>query len=121
MAKPLTASAEKEILALRQQLEKHNYQYHVLDDPLISDAEYDRLFQRLIELEAAHPQFASPDSPSQKIGAPPLDKFRTVRHTLPMLSLSNANDQKDLAEFEARVLRFLRRSEPLEYSVEPKI
>lgn len=121
MAKPLTASAEKEILALRQQLEKHNYQYHVLDNPLISDAEYDRLFQCLIELEAAHPEFASADSPTQKIGAPPLDKFRTVRHTLPMLSLSNANGQEDLADFEARVLRFLRRSEPLEYSVEPKI
>ena len=110
MAKPLTARAEKEIFALRQQLEKHNYQYHVLDNPLISDAEYDRLFQCLIELEAAHPEFASADSPTQKVGAPPLDKFRTVRHTLPMLSLSNANGQEDLADFEARVLRFLRRS-----------
>ena len=121
MAKPLTAGAEKEIFVLRQQLEKHNYQYHVLDNPLISDGEYDRLFQCLIELEAAHPEFASADSPTQKIGAPPLDKFRTVRHTLPMLSLSNANGQEDLADFEARVLRFLRRSEALEYSVEPKI
>jgi DNA ligase (NAD+) len=121
MAKPLTARAEQEIFALRQELEKHNYQYHVLDNPLISDAEYDRLFQCLIELEAAHPEFASADSPTQKIGAPPLDKFRTVRHTLPMLSLSNANGQEDLADFEARVLRFLRRSEALEYSVEPKI
>ena len=89
MAKNLESAAENEIIALRQQLEKHNYQYHVLDDPLISDAEYDHLFQRLIELEAAHPQFAASDSPTKKIGAPPLDKFRTVRHTLPMLSLSN--------------------------------
>jgi DNA ligase (NAD+) len=121
MAKPVTARAEQEIFALRQQLEKHNYQYHVLDNPLISDAEYDRLFQCLIELEAAHPEFASTDSPTQKIGAPPLDKFSTVRHTLPMLSLSNANGQEDLADFDARVLRFLRRSEALEYSVEPKI
>src|SRR5918999_4265071 len=107
MTKIIPGQAEKEILALRQQLEKHNYQYHVLDNPLISDAEYDRLFQRLIELEAAHPEFAAPGSPTQKIGAPPLAKFRTVRHTLPMLSLSNANDQKDLAEFEERIVRFL--------------
>src|SRR5215207_3581293 len=119
MAKPLTAPAEKEILALRQQLEKHNYQYYVLDNPLISDAEYDRLFQCLIELEAAHPEFASADSPTQNIGAPPLDKFRTVRHTLPMLSLSNANDQQDLAEFEERIVRFLRSTEAIDYLVEP--
>ena len=121
MAKNLQSAAENEIVALRQELEKHNYHYHVLDDPLISDAEYDRLFQRLIELEAAHPQFAAPDSPTQKIGAPPLDKFRTVRHSLPMLSLSNANDQSDLAEFDERIARFLRSPEPIEYSVEPKI
>jgi DNA ligase (NAD+) len=121
MAKNLESAAENEIIALRQQLEKHNYQYHVLDDPLISDAEYDRLFQRLIELEAAHPQFAAPDSPTKKIGAPPLDKFRTVRHTLPMLSLSNANDQNDFAEFEERIVRFLRSTERIEYFVEPKI
>ena len=121
MAKNLESTAENEIIALRQELWKHNYQYHVLDNPLISDAEYDRLFQRLIELEAAHPQFAAPDSPTQKIGAPPLDKFRTVRHTLPMLSLSNANDQKDLAEFEERIVRFLRSTEAIEYLVEPKI
>src|SRR5918998_1541306 len=121
MAKTLADRAEKEILALRQQLEKHNYQYHVLDNPLISDAEYDRLFQRLIELEGAHPEFASADSPTQKIGAPPLDKFSTVRHTLPMLSLSNASGQQELADFDARILRFLKRAEAIEYSVEPKI
>ena len=121
MAKNFDSAAENEIIALRQELEKHNYHYHVLDNPLISDAEYDRLFHRLIELETAHPQFAAPDSPTQKIGAPPLDKFRTVRHSLPMLSLSNANDQKDLAEFEERIARFLRSTEPIEYLVEPKI
>ena len=121
MVKNLQSAAENEIIGLRQQLEKHNYQYYVLDDPLISDAEYDRLFQRLIELEAAHPQFAAPDSPTKKIGAPPLDKFRTVRHTLAMLSLSNANDPKDLAEFEDRIVRFLRSTERPEYVVEPKI
>ena len=113
--------AEKEIFDLRQQLDKHNYHYHVLDDPLISDAEYDRLFQRLNELERAHPEFASADSPTQKVGAAPLAKFKTVQHTLPMLSLSNANDPKELAEFEDRIQRFLKHTEPIEYSVEPKI
>lgn len=121
MAKTLALQAENEIIALRQLLEQHNYQYHVLDNPLISDAEYDRLFQRLIQLEAAYPQFASKDSPTQKIGAPPLDRFRTVRHTVPMLSLSNANDQDELAEFEERILRFLRSTQAIEYLVEPKI
>lgn len=115
------SAAEKEILELRQQIEKHNFQYHVLDDPLIADADYDRLFRRLAELEKAHPELGSPDSPTQKVGAPPLDKFTTVQHTLPMLSLNNATDPEEMAEFEARIQRFLRSSEPIEYVVEPKI
>jgi DNA ligase (NAD+) len=112
---------EKEILELRQQIEKHNFQYYVLDDPLISDAQYDRLFRRLVELEKAHPEFASLDSPTQKVGAPPLDKFTTVRHTLPMLSLNNATDREAMGEFEDRIRRFLKTSEPVEYVAEPKI
>ena len=64
---------------------------------------------------------ASPDSPTQKVGAPPLDKFTTVQHTLPMLSLNNATDPEEMAEFEARIQRFLRSSEPIDYVVEPKI
>ncbi|HXV81520.1 MAG TPA: NAD-dependent DNA ligase LigA, partial [Candidatus Binatia bacterium] len=115
------ADTEKEILELRQEIEKHNFHYHVLDDPLISDADYDRLFRRLVDLEKAHPEFASADSPIQKVGAPPLDKFNTVRHTLPMLSLNNATDLEEMSEFEARIQRFLRSSEPVEYVVEPKI
>ena len=115
------AAAEKEIVELRRQIEKHNFQYHVLDDPTISDADYDRLFRRLVELEKTHPELASPDSPTQKVGAPPLPKFSTVQHTLPMLSLNNATDGQELEEFEARIQRFLRRSEPIEYAVEPKI
>jgi DNA ligase (NAD+) len=115
------STVEKEILALRQQIEKHNFQYHVLDDPLISDADYDRLFRRLAELEKAHPEFGSPDSPTQKVGAPPLGKFTTVQHSLPMLSLNNATDPDEMAEFEARIQRFLKSSEPIEYVVEPKI
>ena len=121
MSREPRTAAEKEILELRQQIEKHNFQYHVLDDPLISDADYDRLFRRLADLEKAHPELSSPDSPTQKVGAPPLDKFTTVQHTLPMLSLNNATDPEEMAEFEARIQRFLRSSEPIEYVVEPKI
>jgi DNA ligase (NAD+) len=115
------SAVEKEIIELRQQIEKHNFQYHVLDDPLISDADYDQLFRRLADLEKAHPELRSPDSPTQKVGAPPLDKFTTVQHTLPMLSLNNATDPEEMAEFEARIQRFLKNSEPIEYVVEPKI
>ena len=121
MAKTERHSAVEEILELRRQIEKHNYQYHVLDNPLISDAEYDRLFRRLLELEQAHPELATTDSPTQKVGAPPLEKFSTVQHTLPMLSLNNATDEEELREFEERIQRFLKHSETIEYAVEPKI
>lgn len=112
---------EKEILDLRREIEKHNYQYYVLDDPLITDAEYDQLFRRLVELEQEHPELASPDSPTRKVGAPPLEKFATVRHTLPMLSLNNANSREETLEFEERIRRFLKTSDAIEYLVEPKI
>ncbi len=112
---------ENEIRDLRRQIEQHNYQYHVLDDPLISDADFDRLFRRLIELEKEHPELASPDSPTQKVGAPPLDKFRTVEHSLPMLSLNNANDREEMLEFEERIQRFLKTGATIEYVAEPKI
>jgi DNA ligase (NAD+) len=115
------AQLAQELTELRRQIERHNYQYHVLDDPLVSDAEYDRLFRRLLELEKAHPELATPDSPTQKVGAPPLGKFRTVQHTLPMLSLNNANDQAELAEFEERIRRFLKHTGAIEYAVETKI
>ncbi|MBI4529228.1 MAG: NAD-dependent DNA ligase LigA [Deltaproteobacteria bacterium] len=111
----------KEILRLREEIEKHNYCYYVLDNPVITDAEYDRLFRRLIELEKSHPEFASPDSPTQKVGAPPLEKFASVRHTLPMLSLNNATNRDEMEEFEERIRRFLKSSRPIEYIVEPKI
>jgi DNA ligase (NAD+) len=112
---------EKEIHRLRQEIEKHNYQYYVLDDPLITDADYDRLFRRLVDLEKQHPEFASPDSPTQRVGAPPLSQFKTVRHTIPMLSLNNATDQEEMEEFEQRILRFLKTTDTIEYVVEPKI
>lgn len=113
--------ARKEILHLREEVEKHNYHYHVLDSPKISDAEYDRLFRRLIDLEKAYPEFAAPDSPTQKVGSPPLDKFATLRHTLPMLSLNNANDREEMKEFDEKIQRFLKISTPIQYVAEPKI
>ena len=106
---------------LCRQIEEHNHRYHVLDNPLISDAEYDELFRRLVVLERDYPDLASPDSPTQKVGGPPLEKFSTVQHTLPMLSLNNAKDAEELKEFEERILRFLKHSGPMEYAVEPKI
>ncbi|MEK7334647.1 MAG: NAD-dependent DNA ligase LigA [Candidatus Binatota bacterium] len=112
---------KKEILRLRQEIAKHNRHYYVLDDPLISDAEYDHLFRRLLDLEKQYPELASPDSPTQRVGAPPLEKFATVRHTLPMLSRNNANNQEEMEEFEERIRRFLKSSQPIEYVVEPKI
>ncbi|MCZ6690975.1 MAG: NAD-dependent DNA ligase LigA [Planctomycetota bacterium] len=113
--------AKQEILRLREEVEKHNYHYHVLDSPKISDAEYDRLFRRLLDLEKAYPEFTASDSPTQKVGAPPLEKFATVRHTLPMLSLNNANNREEMEEFEERIHRFLKNSDPIQYLVEPKI
>ena len=113
--------AAQEIAELRQEIARHNHRYHVLDDPLISDAEYDRLFRRLLNLEKAHPELASPDSPTQKVGAAPLERFATVQHSLPMLSLNNAMAPEELEEFEERIRRFLKISDNIEYAVEPKI
>lgn len=113
--------AAKELAELRHQIEEHNYRYHVLDDPLISDADYDNLFRRLVQLEREYPELAPSDSPTQKVGAPPLAKFKTVQHTLPMLSLNNANNREEMAEFDDRIRRFLRSAGPIEYVAEPKI
>lgn len=113
--------ARQEIIELRREIEEHNHRYYVLDDPLISDADYDRLFNRLLELERDYPELAAPDSPTQKVGAPPLDRFATVQHTVPMLSLNNARDADELKDFEDRIQRFLKHNGAVEYSVEPKV
>ncbi|MFM8496963.1 MAG: DNA ligase LigA-related protein, partial [Planctomycetia bacterium] len=76
--------------SLRRAIEHHNYRYFVLDDPEIPDAEFDRLMRGLRELEAAHPELVTPDSPTQRVGGAPLDEFTEVRHRVPMLSLDNA-------------------------------
>src|SRR5688572_20833359 len=110
MAHAARDNPRQEIADLRGQIEEHNHRYYVLDDPSISDAEYDQLFRRLLELERDYPDLAAPDSPTQKVGAAPLEKFSTVQHTLPMLSLNNAKDAEELEEFEERIQRFLKHS-----------
>jgi len=105
---------------LRRALAHHDYRYHVLDDPEISDAEYDALFRALQALEAAHPDLVTPDSPTQRVGAAPQSTFETVRHGHQMLSLSNVTTPDEMEEFDARVRRLLGR-ERVEYVVEPKI
>ncbi len=114
-------SAAAEVDELRRQIEEHNYRYYVLDQPEISDAEYDKLMRRLVELEEDHAELRSPTSPTQRVGAPPLEKFGTVPHTLPMLSLGNAMSDEELNEFDERVHRFLKSTEPIDYVAEPKL
>jgi DNA ligase (NAD+) len=106
---------------LRRALHYHNYRYYVLDAPEISDAQYDAMLRELQELEAAHPDWITPDSPTQRVGAPPLEKFGTVEHAQPMLSLANAFTESEAREFDERVRRFLKRAEPVQYVVEPKM
>jgi DNA ligase (NAD+) len=105
---------------LRGEIERHDYRYHVLDDPLISDAEYDRLFRELLELEAAHPELVTPDSPTQRVGGPPLEGFSTVEHVIPMLSLANGGSVEDVEAFDSRILRMLESEDPIVYTAEPK-
>ncbi len=111
----------RQIEELRQAIDHHNHRYHVLDAPEISDAEYDRMFRRLVVLEEAHPELRSPASPTQRVGAPPAAKFETVRHSLPMLSLNNAMSEEEFREFDERVRRTLKTDRPIEYVAEPKL
>ncbi|MCB2216147.1 NAD-dependent DNA ligase LigA [Desulfofustis glycolicus] len=106
---------------LREAIDAHAYRYYVLDDPIISDGEYDRLFQELIDLEAAYPELADPDSPTMRVGGQPLEQFFQVRHRLPMLSLENAFSEDDLRSFAERLERFLNRPIDSGYSAEPKL
>src|SRR5689334_5538645 len=112
--------AAHECERLRREIEHHNYRYHVLDDPLVSDAEYDALFRRLQQLEEEHPELRTPDSPTQRVGAAPLDEFATVRHRHPMLSLQNVTTREELEEFDRRIRKFLN-VDRIEYGGEPKV
>ncbi|HID46458.1 MAG TPA: NAD-dependent DNA ligase LigA, partial [Chromatiaceae bacterium] len=111
---------EARVRALREQIDYHNYRYYVLDDPEIPDSEYDRLMRELQELEAAHPELVSPDSPTQRVGAQPLKEFAEVRHKVPMLSLGNAFSDEEMGDFDERVRKLLNTGQ-IEYSAEPKL
>jgi len=106
---------------LRQALHRHNYRYYVLDDPEISDSEYDRMMQELIRLETAYPELSSPDSPTLRVGAPPLDKFETIEHSIPMLSLDNGFKDSDIIDFDLRIKRNLDTDSEIIYTAEPKL
>ena len=109
------------IEALQQQIEKHNEAYYLHDDPLIPDAEYDRLFSELQQLEAAHPELRRDDSPTQRVGGSPLDKFQSVQHLLPMLSLDNVFDEDGLRAFDKRIRERLNTTDSIVYVAEPKL
>ena len=106
---------------LRKALHRHNYRYYVLDDPEISDAEYDRMMRKLKQLEEEHPQLASSDSPTARVGAAPLEKFEPVAHTIPMLSLDNGFNDEDILEFDKRIRRNLDTRDEILYTAEPKM
>lgn len=115
---------KERIEELRKEIRYHDYRYYVLDSPVISDAEYDKLMRELRELEAAHPELITPDSPTQRVGGEPLDKFEKVRHPKPMLSLNDAFDEEELRAWLERISKLLPegiRPQDLEYVVEPKI
>ena len=105
---------------LRRELDRHNYRYYVLDQPSITDAEYDRLLRELEQIEAEHPELVTPDSPTQRVGAPPLDAFAEVRHEVPMLSLRNAFDDDEVIAFDRRIRERLDTGS-VEYVAEPKL
>ena len=108
------SSAAREIEELREKIRHHEYLYYVLDDPKISDATFDRLMEQLKKLEAGHPDFVTPDSPTQRVGGAPRQGFRQVRHKTPMMSLDNAFSFETLAEFNRRVCQTTGR-EKVEY------
>jgi len=116
----MSMSIGERIRSLRAQLEQHAYQYYVLDAPLISDAEYDRLFRELQALESEHPDWVTPDSPTQRVGAAPLAGFAAVTHLTPMLSLENAFADEEVAAFDRRLREALGSESDLDYSAEPK-
>jgi DNA ligase (NAD+) len=115
------AEAMQRSAQLRAAIRDHNYRYYVLDDPSVSDGEYDALMRELRALEAQFPQLLTPDSPTQRVGTTPASQFNKVRHPQPMLSLGNAFDEGDLRAWRERVLRLLGPETPLAFVVEPKI
>jgi len=114
--------AIKRVQQLHEQLHEHAHRYYILDDPLISDAEFDQLFSELQQLEKKYPELASDDSPTRRIGAKPLDGFATVTHAVPMLSLGNAFTREELSDFDRRLRERLEKdTHTIVYTAEPKL
>lgn len=116
-----SATILKEAQKLRDQINKHNYHYYVLDNPVISDNEWDALFQKLKKLEDQYPELITSDSPTQRVGAEPLKAFAQVQHDMPMLSLDNAFTEEDARDFDERIHDRLHTTKPIEYTCEPKL
>ena len=121
MQKNIDPEVIKRVAQLREALHRHSHRYYVLDDPEISDSEYDRMMQELILLETKYPDLSSPDSPTLRVGASPLDKFETAEHSIPMLSLDNGFSDADIFEFDLRVKRSLDTDDTIFYTAEPKL
>ena len=117
----ISAETVAEVQRLRGELQRHNYRYYVLDDPEIPDADYDRMMQRLQELEKQHPQLITADSPTQRVGATPLSAFASVTHEMPMLSLDNAFNEDEMRAFDRRIRERLQDEAEIEYACEPKL
>ncbi len=119
-----TSGSLEQLNQLKQVIAKHDYAYYVLDNPTISDAQYDQLYQALLAIEKAHPEWVTDDSPSQRVGGQPVEQFHSQVHAVPMFSLSNAFSQEDLVDFERRVLEKLPAEATqtlIEYAAEPKM
>ena len=114
------AAAKQRHATLAEEIRRHDHAYYVLAEPAISDQEYDRLYRELLDLEAAHPELATADSPSQRVGGKPVSEFPAHRHAVPMMSLDNTYSFEELAEFLARVEKLLPEAE-LDWTIEPKI
>src|SRR3984893_13460159 len=120
MKRNSAGSAADEAEKLRDEIRRHEHLYYVLDAPEITDAEYDALMRRLLEIETAHPELVAADSPTQRVGGKPREGFVKVPHSSPMLSLDNALNDGELREFDLRV-RDLLREAPYEYVAELKM
>ena len=126
MTKPVDKAPEKEIEELRKQLRFHSHRYYVLDDPHIPDAEYDRMYRRLLELEEQYPELVTHDSPTQRVGSKPLAAFEQIQHQMPMLSLDNVFSEEELQAFVQRIKDRLNKKEEnnegdIEFAAEPKL
>ena len=115
--------AEARVRELRREIERHNHLYYILDRPEITDAEYDTLYRKLVKLEEEFPELVTADSPTQRVGGKPLEKFGQVTHRIPMLSLENAFNEEDMGEFDERIKRFLglAAGKEIDYVCEPKM